>query len=148
MAHRPRVGPLTRDRGRRRTGRKKIDEYVAAGVSIVEIDLLRSSRRRLEVGQRDLSESRRAPYLTCVRRATRPSRWEIYPMPLRERLPAVPVPLREGERDVWVDLQATVDRAYQVGGHDDLPYHEAPDPPFDAADAAWVDALLRAAGRR
>lgn len=128
--------------------RKKVYDYARAGVNLVEIDLLRESRAHLEVGQPDLPPDRRAPYLASLRRAARPSRWEVYPMPLREPLPAVPVPLREYESDLLLPLQPLVDQVYREGGHDDLPYGEPPAPPLAPEDAAWADELLRAAGRR
>jgi hypothetical protein len=69
-------------------------------------------------------------------------------MPLRHALPQIPVPLRENESDVMLDLQVLLERIYAAGGHDDIDYRAAPDPPLDTADAAWADDLLRAAGRR
>jgi len=128
--------------------RQKLEEYARGHVNVVEVDLLRSSRSRLEVGQQDLPEDRRAPYLTCVRRASRPSRWEVYPKPLREPLPAIPVPLREREADVLLELQPLVDRAYAAGAHDDLDYRHPPDPPLASDDEAWAHELLATAGRR
>ncbi len=128
--------------------RKKLEDYARAEVNVVEIDLLRRSRVRLELGQQDLPASRRAPYLTCVRRALHPHRWEVYPMPLRRPLPGIPIPLRRGEADVVVDLQPLIDRVYAAGGHDDIEYGEPPDPPLEGEDAGWADELLRRAGRR
>jgi len=128
--------------------RRKLEDYGRAEVNVVEIDLLRSSRARLEVGQQDLPPDRRTPYLTCIRRSRRPSRWEIYPMPLRESLPRVPIPLRETDNDAPLELQPLIDRVYTAGGHDDIDYRKSPDPPLDSSDALWADALLRSAGLR
>jgi hypothetical protein len=127
---------------------KKLQDYARAEVNVVEIDLLRSPRGRLEVGQQDLPADRVAPYLTCIRRATRPFRWEIYPMPLRQPLPTIPVPLRQREPDVTLNLQSLMDHVYVAGGHDDVNYRAAPEPPLSAEDAAWADQMLRSAGRR
>jgi hypothetical protein len=143
------LSPWNKGAGRlNETYRAKVGEYARGGVNLVEIDLLRSSRARLEVGQRDLPSDRRAPYLTCIRRSSRPSRWEVYPMPLRDRLPPVPVPLREGEPDVPLDLQALIVRAYAAGGHDDIDYRDPPEPPLDPEDEVWANALLADAGVR
>ena len=128
--------------------RQKIEDYADAGVNVVEIDLLRSSRGRLGVGQADLPIERRTPYLVCIRRASRLTRWEVYPLSLRERLPRVPVPLRATDADVPLELQPLVERVYAAGGHDDIDYAAAADPPLEGEDAAWADALLKAAGRR
>lgn len=91
-----------------------------------------------------------ARYLTCIRRAESPHRFEVYPMPLRKRLPVVPVPLRGfmGEADVAIDLQDVVDRTYTAGGHDDIDYRDEPEPPLKDDAAKWADQLLREAGRR
>jgi hypothetical protein len=137
-----RAGRLNRDYLR------KLADYARAGVSILEIDLLRSSQARLPVGQDNLPAERWAPYLACVRRGWRLPRWELYPIPLREALPAIPVPLRENEPDVFVALQPLIERAYTAGGHDDIDYSKPARPPLKRKDAAWADELLRQAGRR
>lgn len=143
------LSPWNKGAGRlNREYRDKLDGYASAGVNLVEIDLLRSSRGRMEIAQQDLPPRRRAPYLTCVRRGDRPARWEVYPLPLREPLPAVPVPLRPGESDVALELQPLIARVYRAGGHDDIDYRLPPEPPLEEGDVAWADGLLRAAGRR
>ena len=127
---------------------KKLEDYVRGDVNTVEIDLLRSPRGRLEVGQQDLPLNRMAPYLTCVRLAENPNRWMDYPMPLRQPLPAVPVPLRRGDDDVLLELQPLIERVYVAGGHDDIEYRNPPEPPLEGEDAAWAEELLRSVGKR
>jgi hypothetical protein len=128
--------------------RRKLRDYIRAGVNVVEIDLLLGSRKRLPVSHYDLPPQRRATYLVCINRETCPDQWEAYPIPLRERLPRVPVPLREGEQDVPLELQPLIDRAYESGRHDDIDYSKPADPPLEIDDAAWADDLLRKAGLR
>lgn len=128
--------------------RKKLDDYEAAGVNLVEIDLLRSSRHRLPVDYADLPENRRGAYVACVRRSGDPDRYEMYPMSLRHPLPKIPIPLRPTEQDVMLDLQPLIERVYGAGGHDDIDYSQPPQPPLEGEDAAWADKLLREAGRR
>ena len=88
-----------------------------------------------------------APYCVLAQRA-----WsfdfEYYRIPLRERLPKIPIPLRQTDRDVVLDLQAVFDQAYVNGRYDDTDYTVAPDPPLLNADAVWADAWLREKGRR
>ena len=48
----------------------------------------------------NIAERARTPYLICVFRASKPEQREIYSLPLRERLPAVRVPLRPKDADV------------------------------------------------
>jgi hypothetical protein len=129
--------------------RAKLIQYLRAGVNVVEIDLLRSSRARLRITHADLPSSRRAAYYTCVNRAVDdPWRWEVYPMPLRDPLPTVPVPCRKGDNDVPLSLQPIIDRIYVEGGHDDIDYTVPLRPRLSAADAAWAESLIanRSAG--
>ena len=129
--------------------RKKLDDYARGGVSIVEIDLLRfPPRDRLPIGQVVLPPRRRAPYLTCVQRAWRQDVWEIYPMNLRQPLPRIPIPLRQTDGDIGLDLQPLIDRAYNAGGHDDIDYSQPTSPPLDTEDAQWAQELLQSAGFR
>jgi hypothetical protein len=128
---------------------RKLDDYARGEVSVVELDLLRyPPRDRLQVGQADLPPDRRAPYLVCVRRASAPELWEVYPMVLRQPLPRVPIPLRRTDADVGLDLQPLVERVYVAGAHDDIDYSKPIDPPLLPDDAAWADELLRSAGKR
>lgn len=118
--------------------RRKIEDYGSAGVNIVEIDLLRTSRARLLIPGVDHERGRSAAYFTCVNRARDPERWEVYPMPLRVPLPTVPVPCRPGERDVPLPLQSVVNRIYEEGGHYHTKYARPLDRPLSPADAAWA----------
>lgn len=127
--------------------RRKLERYTEAGVNIVEIDLLRSSRKRLEVRTEELPPEKRAAYLTCVQRATDEETWEVYPMPLRQPLPVVPIPCRPTDGDVPLALQPIIERIYVEGGHDDIDYSRPPSPPLGPEDEAWARQLVGAAGR-
>ncbi len=129
--------------------RRKQEELSAGGVSLVELDLLRAGQRRLGIPYRRLPISRRTTYQVCVRRGWQPAAVEIYPVPLRQRLPIVKVPLRKTDADVPLDLQALIEQCYRNGGYDaDIDYRCAPVPPLSADDAQWADALLCGQGRR
>jgi hypothetical protein len=116
--------------------------YREAGVNLVEVDLLRAGRNLIGVGNVDQLDPRlRSAYRCTVRRAHRSggTALEIYPLPLRERLSAVSVPLRAGEPQITLDLQPPVDLVYQLGGYGRrLDYTVPPDPPLSADDAAWA----------
>jgi hypothetical protein len=131
-----------------RSYKRKLDHYADSGVSLVEVDLLRGSRKHLHVDETRLAPEKRADYYVCVRRSTSLDRYEVYPIHLRERLPRVPIPLRPREDDLGLELQPLIDHVYVAGGHDDIDYSIPPRPPLDDADAAWADELLRAAGKR
>jgi hypothetical protein len=128
---------------------KKQEELRAGGVSLVEIDLVRSGARVLSYSTDRIPEGHRTPYAACVRRGWKPSEIEYYRIPLRERLPAIRIPLRREDRDVALDLQAVLDRCYEEGRYgDDIDYREDPEPPLGLDDAGWAKALLREQGRR
>jgi hypothetical protein len=128
---------------------KKQRELLDGQVSLVEIDLLRAGQSVLSVEARRIPRTHRTPYRVVVRRGWLPLQAEVYALPLRERLPAIRVPLRETDADVPLDLQPLLDRCYDNGGYqDDLDYEAEPDPPLEGDDAAWVDAHLREKGHR
>lgn len=127
---------------------KKREELGTIGVSFVEIDLLREGRRILLASPDLLPPSHRATYQACAQRAWNPDAIEVYPLPIRERLPVIGIPLRESDPDIPLDLQALIDQAYRHGRYDDIDYRAEPMPPLDPDDAAWADALLRERGRR
>jgi len=131
-----------------RAYRKKQQECMDAGVSLVEIDLVRAGRAVFSISRSEIPANIRTPYQAVVRRGWVESEVEVYPLPIRERLPAIRIPLRESDSDVALDLQPLIDLAYFNGGHDSLNYQIDADPPLKGEDAEWADALLRAAGKR
>lgn len=77
----------------------------STAASIVEVDLLRDGPFVLAIDWRHVPVPCRGPYRCCVRRALVPNRVEMFPMPLREALPLIPIPLRSFDRDVALELQ-------------------------------------------
>jgi hypothetical protein len=132
----------------RRQYRRKQRELQRGGVSLVEIDLLRDGLWTVLVSCDRLPEHLQTPYRVSVFRSWRPLSLEFYHAPLRERLPAIRVPLRAGDPDVAIDIQALIDRSYQFGRYERTNYAEEPQPALTGDDAAWADALLREKGRR
>ncbi len=132
----------------RRLYLKKRKDHQAAGVNLVEIDLLRRGKPVLMVGREQLPPSVRSAYQVCVWRGSRPRVVEVYRLPLRERLPVISIPLRPADADVPLDLQTILEQCYRNGGYDDIEYEAEPDPALKTADAKWADALLRELGRR
>lgn len=126
----------------------KQQECQAGGVNLVEIDLLRGGQWVVSVPLDLIPVPDQTPYRVCVWRAAEPLAYEIYPAPLRERLPVIRVPLREDDADVPLDLQTPLNRAYQSGAYDDTDYSIDPVPSLGPEDAAWADALLRSKGLR
>ncbi len=127
--------------------RQKQRDLMEGCVSLVEIDLLRAGPHVLQVPLGRIPPSHRTPYKVCVHRGWKASA-EIYRVPLREPLPAIRVPLREGDADVPLNLQALITQVYRNGRYDDIDYTVPPVPPLAPEDEAWADELLRQAGKR
>jgi hypothetical protein len=128
--------------------RKKQQELKRGKVGLVEIDLLRAGQRILSLPLDGIPIKFRTTYQVCVRRGWEPSIFEIYSVPLRQRLPKIHIPLRQEDKDVDLNLQAVVDQAYSNGRYQSINYQTAPEPPLEGADAEWSDKLLRQAGKR
>ena len=142
------LSPTNKLRGEdRRLFLRKRRELARGGVNLVEIDLLRIGHRMPPLLRKNLPRDYETPYCVLARRAWS-SKFEYYRIPLRERLPKIPIPLRQTDRDVVLDLQAVFDQAYVNGRYDDTDYALDPKPPLTAADAAWAATLLREKGRR
>lgn len=135
----------------RKSYQDKQGECLEGRTSLVEVDLTRAGRRQLLVHDTELPAEKRGEYLvSCYRAyAGRHGRREGYGLKLRERLPGIRIPLRAGDPDIGLDLQSLIDQAYEAGAHDrTIDYARPCDPPLEGDDAAWADALLRAADER
>jgi hypothetical protein len=124
---------------------RKRDDCQEASVNIVEIDFQRRGQATT-MGHLFLSEDNNPPpYHASVWRATDPEIVECHPMPLREILPLIAIPLRAEDDDATLDLQELIDLAYRRGNYQAVAYRHRPDPPFGKEDEAWMDSVL--AGR-
>jgi hypothetical protein len=128
--------------------RQKQREVLQADINMVEIDLTRGGTWQLLYPTAQLPLDYRTTYLTCVRRGFGFGRFEIYRMPLRERLPAIRVPLRAKDADIALDVQALVDLAYQEGRYDDIDYGQPAVPPLAEEDEKWAESLLKSAAKK
>ncbi|MBI4662245.1 MAG: DUF4058 family protein [Verrucomicrobia bacterium] len=127
---------------------QKQRELLQSDTNLVEIDLVRSGQRVIAFPDHRIPPAHRGDYLVCVRCAWSERTRQLYVLPLRERLPAIPIPLRQNDRPVPLDLQALIDQCYQNARHDDIDYAATPIPPLSEEDEAWAQALFKAAGRR
>jgi hypothetical protein len=123
---------------------KKRYDYLRGGINLVEIDLLRGGGWTLP--DRSLLKPvapGRVCHHVCVTRPPRLTRHEFYVLPLRERLPAIRVPLRRSDPDVALDLQRLIDQCYERGRYGSvIDYSKPPHPPLSDEEAAWAQALL------
>lgn len=128
--------------------RTKQEKMLAGRVNLVEIDLLRSGSWVLATPQGEVPKECRGPYRVCVVRGNRQDVAEVYAISLREPLPTIRIPLREGDEDALLQLQPLIDNAYVKGRYYDDDYRQDPVPPLTGPDAEWADQLLREKGLR
>jgi hypothetical protein len=116
----------------------KRDELRLAEVHLLEIDLLRCVTRAWP--QASLPAT---AYLATLIRA-RHIQAEVWPIGLRERLPVLPVPLRQLDTDVPLNIQAALDTIYDEADYPlTLDYSQPPPEPAPSQeDAAWAAACI------
>jgi hypothetical protein len=131
--------------GRKQYRQKQLEHY-EAGINLVEIDLTRQGTRRVLAINVQVPKS---TYLATVFRAHRPRQLAMYSISLNEKLPILPIPLRKQDPEVKLPLQELVDRAYENGAYGKTLDYTAPiDPPFKKQETAFVNDLLKPAGKR
>ena len=127
---------------------RKQRNYLDAGVNLMEVDLIRAGNYVLAIPEDRLPAACRTPYLACIRRAARRNQAELYPIPLRQPLPNLPVPLRPTDKDVVLRLQPLLDDCYRDGRYHRLDYRPDPVPRLGESDARWADSILKEKGLR
>jgi hypothetical protein len=124
---------------------RKRRELLRSAAHLMEIDLLRGGvRPPLREPVPD------APYYVVLSRATLRPEVAVWPLSFQERLPVLPVPLREQDPDVPLDLAAAIAAVYERAGYADLiDYRRTPPPPALAdSDMLWIEELLHRQGIR
>ncbi|MFO0805033.1 MAG: DUF4058 family protein [Gemmataceae bacterium] len=119
----------------------KVKRVLESQTNFVELDLLRGGPRMSWAGLP------KCDYYALVSRAgTRfrdPPEAQVWPIGLRDRLPKIPIPLRAGEPEPLLDLQAIVDEVYDAAGYSLYIYDGSPEPQLSPTDAEWAERLLR-----
>jgi hypothetical protein len=136
------LSPTNKIRGSR--GRAEYEskrrDVTRSGSHLVEIDLLRRGDRVFV--PRDLPRHDYSVYLS--RRTDHARAGWVWPILLRQHLPVVPIPLRDGDADAKLNLQAAVTDVYDRANYDlEIDYATAPEIPLSPDAAAWADELLR-----
>jgi hypothetical protein len=122
--------------GDRESYLQKRHEVLRTNVHLVEIDLLRGGPRLPLVGMPPCD------YCVLVARGQERPKAGVWPVMLRDRLPPIPIPLREGEPDASLDLQAMLDLVYDRSNYAGRIYDGAPQPALRPADAEWAAQVL------
>jgi hypothetical protein len=124
---------------------KKRREVMNSPAHWMEIDLLREGTPALPP---DIQLPPCEYYVHVSRVQERPE-GRIWPIRLREKLPKVGVPLREGDEDAGLDLQLVIDETYDRSAYQvSTDYAAAPVPPLPPDLATWADAILKQMGLR
>jgi hypothetical protein len=141
------LSPANKQRGpdRRSYLRKQADIFDSQA-SLIELDLLRSGARTWDEPEFEGRLRTLTPppdYLIVVNRAWERGRWlqlQAFPLSVRDTLPCIPVPLRRGEAELPLDVQAVFQLAYDAGPYrrGAVDYAQPPAPPVPRETAAWV----------
>jgi hypothetical protein len=123
---------------------RKRRAFISSGANLVEIDVVRQGAWLFPSGIRNVLQQSGATYAVCIFCAERPGEQAVYPIRLRERLPAIRVPLRPTDSEVVLDLQPLIDQCHERGRYHLLDYRLPLEPPLSKEDDAWVAELLRA----
>jgi len=123
--------------------RRKQEEILDSDANLIEIDLLRSGERVPAAPEVQALLDRMQPpadYLVTVNRAWNRLNFQLFPITLRECLPCISVPLKEGEPEVLLDLQYVFTRVYDTGPYlrGAVDYSTTPRPPLTGDAAAWA----------
>ena len=125
--------------------RRKRERLEAAGVHLLEIDLLRRGRRPARTAQVTYSQALiNIHYLISLLRGDAAT-LEVWPLLVTDALPVVAVPLRVPDADAALDLASCFATVYENAAYDlSIDYTEVPPPPeFDLESAQWIENLLR-----
>jgi len=123
---------------------EKREKIFASRTNLVEIDLLRSWQP-LPVFGNDFEAS----YGILVSRGNQRPMADLYLFNLENPISLFPLPLRSGDVEPIVDLQALLNGVYDRAAYDfRIDYSSEIVPPLSEADAIWADTLLRERGLR
>jgi len=107
-------------------------EVLSSTAHLVEIDLLRG-------GQRPPIEALPpCDYCVLVSRCETRPRVGLWPLQLHDRLPVIPIPLRQPDPDAQLDLQSILDDIYDNARYATYVYDGSPEPPLTAEQQAWA----------
>jgi Protein of unknown function (DUF4058) len=124
---------------------KKQAKYQKAGVTLVEIDLLRAGQHTTAVPLAALQDHVGPyDYHVCVGGRVVDPDFFVAPFTLRDPLPRIAIPLDPDVDPVEIDLQPLLDRSYEGGKYDrSVEYDRPAIPPLTPAQQTWADGLLK-----
>jgi hypothetical protein len=118
---------------------QKRHDVMSSDAHLIEIDLLRDGERMVVEPGLPACD-----YLIHLSRKGIRPRGFLWPILLRQKLPVIPIPLRDGDDDVQLDMQEVLTMAYERGSYDlVIDYARPPVPALDARSAEWAKEILR-----
>lgn len=127
----------------RREYEAKRREVLSTYTSLVEIDLLRAGEPM------EMHPVPRGDYRILVRRGWELGRGHVHSFSVRQPMPEVGVPLRQGEEEARLCIRVLLADIYDRARYDlSLDYRGDADPPLVADDKTWADGWLRERGLR
>jgi Protein of unknown function (DUF4058) len=134
---------------------QKVREVLSSDANLIEVDLLRSGSHPSIFDLLEpfvLQIDPRPDYLVLVNRSWQregqATDYEVFPAVVTDLLPVFPVPLRQGQPEVPLDLQYVANRAYDSGPYrrGAVDYSRPPQPPLADELAGWAAERVQAAG--
>jgi hypothetical protein len=118
--------------------RRKRQRLYEADVHLIEVDLLRRGTHPF-----DHPRLPAVAYLVTLTRS-RSGVVQVWPIALQDALPTIPIPLRDPDPDVALDLGAALQAIYDEAAYElSIDYTQAPPPPvLSTVDAKWVETQL------
>lgn len=112
--------------------------YFNAEVNFVEIDLLRAGKPMPTRG-----EAVQADYRILIARSAALPRAKLRGFGVRQLIPPIPIPLRAGESEPILDLNAVLHGVYERARYDlRIDYSTLPVPPLREEDAEWAAGIV------
>lgn len=116
---------------------RKRNQVLASLTHLVEIDLLRGGQPLPILG------ATKSDYRIVISRSDRRPSAQLYAFSVRQEIPSFPVPLKTGEEEPLLDLQAILRKVYERGRyHLAINYTQPAQPPLTQKDADWANELL------
>ncbi|MBP85411.1 MAG: hypothetical protein CMJ64_01645 [Planctomycetaceae bacterium] len=121
----------------------KRDSIFGSRVHLLELDLLRGGKRLPTVEPLPVAD-----YYSFLCRTERLPHVEVLAWPMRQALPAVRVPLTNGDSDAALDLQDVFTTVYDRGGYDYALDYDLGElsPSVTDDEAAWIQRVLQERG--
>lgn len=112
--------------------------------NLVEIDLLRDGKPIQQV-----QNNVQTDYRILLSRASKRPKADLYAFNLPNLIPFYPLPLRENDTELLLDIQTLINELYDEGNYDlVIDYMQEPLPPLSEENAVWADAILKEKGLR